>query len=168
MKLIRYHLPTIVKHVLAPKNDFGIQKTLGKFTKVLGFEKTPPPPFGKNTQKIPFFLWGVASLIVSHKSFFVLRTSWRDWKLLFLFRRRRRKISRLWLFWWYLQQIFCKNIFAHEVESRFRLLLFHTAAPPSLCWHDNRRLLSKSCIYWSDNSEIKEILADRPVWEQWC
>ena len=26
IKLIRYHLPTIVKHVLAPKNDFGIQK----------------------------------------------------------------------------------------------------------------------------------------------
>ena len=23
MKLIRYHLPTIVKHALAPKNDFG-------------------------------------------------------------------------------------------------------------------------------------------------
>ena len=32
------------------------KKTLGKFTKVLGFEKTPPP-LGKNSQKIPFF-WG--------------------------------------------------------------------------------------------------------------
>ena len=58
------------------------------------------------------------------------------------FRRRRRKISWLWLFWWYLQEIFCKNIFAREVESRFRLLLFHTAAPPPSCWHDKRRLLS--------------------------
>ena len=55
MKLIRYHLPTIVKHVLAPKNDFGIQKTLGKFTKVLGFEKTPPPPLGKIPKKSRFF-----------------------------------------------------------------------------------------------------------------
>ena len=26
MKLTRYHLPTVVKHVLAPKNDFGISK----------------------------------------------------------------------------------------------------------------------------------------------
>ena len=58
------------------------------------------------------------------------------------FRRRRRKISWLWLFWWYLQEIFCKNIFAREVESRFRLLLFHTAALPPPCWHDNRRILS--------------------------
>ena len=49
--------------------------------------------------------------------------------ILCTFRRRRRKISWLWLFWWYLQEIFCKNIFAREVESRFRLLLFHTAAP---------------------------------------
>ena len=38
------------------------KKTLGKFTKVLGFEKTPPP-FGKNSQKIPFF-FGAASLIM--------------------------------------------------------------------------------------------------------
>ena len=43
IELIRYHLPTFVKHDLAPKNDFGIQKkTLGKFTKVLGIGKTPP------------------------------------------------------------------------------------------------------------------------------
>ena len=33
------------------------KKTLGKFTKVLGFEKTPPPPLGKNTKKTPFFFW---------------------------------------------------------------------------------------------------------------
>ena len=30
------------------------KKTLGKFTKDLGFEKTPPP-FGKIPKKIPFF-----------------------------------------------------------------------------------------------------------------
>ena len=44
IKLIRYHLPPIVKHVLAPQNDFSIQKILDQFTKVLGIEKTPPPP----------------------------------------------------------------------------------------------------------------------------
>ena len=41
------------------------KKILAQFTKVLGIEKTPPPPFGKNSQKIPFFLGGgggVASL----------------------------------------------------------------------------------------------------------
>ena len=29
-KLIRYHRPTFVKHVLAPQDDFGMQKKLGK------------------------------------------------------------------------------------------------------------------------------------------
>ena len=51
MKLIKCHLPTIVKHVLAPKNDFGIQKkhlvNLQKFWDL----RRPPPPLGK----IPFF-----------------------------------------------------------------------------------------------------------------
>ena len=32
-------------------------------TIVLGIEKTPPPPFGKNSQKFPFLFW-VASLII--------------------------------------------------------------------------------------------------------
>ena len=32
------------------------KKTLGKFTKVLGFEKTPPPPLGKIPKKSRFFL----------------------------------------------------------------------------------------------------------------
>ena len=31
---------------------------VSQFTKVLGFEKTPLPPFGKNSQKIPFFFFG--------------------------------------------------------------------------------------------------------------
>ena len=43
IRLIRYHLPTIVEHVLA------YQKWLGKFTKVLGIGKTPPH-VGKNSQ----------------------------------------------------------------------------------------------------------------------
>ena len=38
------------------------KKTLGKFTKVLGFEKTPPP-FGKKSQKIPIFFWGERPLL---------------------------------------------------------------------------------------------------------
>ena len=33
------------------------QKYLGKFAKVLGIEKTPPPPFVKNSQKIQLFFW---------------------------------------------------------------------------------------------------------------
>ena len=54
MKLIRYHLPTIVKHVLVPKNDLGIPKiTFGNWE-----DPIPPLPFGKNSQKIPFFLLG--------------------------------------------------------------------------------------------------------------
>ena len=36
-----------VKHVLAPQNEFGIQKILGQFTKFLGIEKTSPI-IGKN------------------------------------------------------------------------------------------------------------------------
>ena len=55
--MIRYHYPPFVKHVLAPQNEFGIQKILGKFTKVLGFGKTPPPHVGKNSQIISFFFF---------------------------------------------------------------------------------------------------------------
>jgi len=33
------------------------KKTLGKFTKVLGFEKTLPPSLGKNPKKSRFFFW---------------------------------------------------------------------------------------------------------------
>ena len=44
MKLIRYHRPPFVKHVLAPQNEFGIEKkylvNLQKFWE-LG---RPPPP----------------------------------------------------------------------------------------------------------------------------
>ena len=57
MKLISYHHPPFVKHVLAPQNEFGIQKILGQFTKVLGIGKTPPPHIGKNSQIIPYFLF---------------------------------------------------------------------------------------------------------------
>ena len=59
MKLIKYHLPTIVKHIfLSPKNDFGIPKITWLICKSLGIEKTPPP-FGKNSQKSRFFVGSV-------------------------------------------------------------------------------------------------------------
>ena len=35
--------------------NLACQKWLGNFTKVLGNGVTPPSPFGKNSQKIPFF-----------------------------------------------------------------------------------------------------------------
>ena len=38
------------------------KKTLGKFTKVLGFEKTPPPPLGK-IPKNPVFLGSVPRVV---------------------------------------------------------------------------------------------------------
>ena len=46
-KLIRYQCPTFVKHVLAPQDDFGMQKKLGKQTKKVGLGQTPPPSMGK-------------------------------------------------------------------------------------------------------------------------
>ena len=42
IKLIRYHLPPIVKHVLAPQNDFGMPKITWSNHKRLGIEETPP------------------------------------------------------------------------------------------------------------------------------
>ena len=35
--------------------NLAYKKILGKFTKVLGFGKTPPPHVGKNSQIISFF-----------------------------------------------------------------------------------------------------------------
>ena len=43
IKLIRYHLPPIVKHVLAPQNDFGMPKITWSNHKSFGIEETPPP-----------------------------------------------------------------------------------------------------------------------------
>ena len=37
--------------------NLAYKKILGKFTKVLGFGKTPPPHVGKNSQIISFFLF---------------------------------------------------------------------------------------------------------------
>ena len=37
--------------------NLAYKKILGKFTKVLGFGKTPPPHVGKNSQIISFFFW---------------------------------------------------------------------------------------------------------------
>ena len=35
-------IPTLVKHVLAPKNDFGMQKNLVNKHKQVGLGQTPP------------------------------------------------------------------------------------------------------------------------------
>ena len=45
--------------------NLAYKKILGKFTKVLGFGKTPPPHVGKNSQIISFFLertWAYQSI----------------------------------------------------------------------------------------------------------
>ena len=55
IKLIRYHLPTIVKHVLAAKNDLAYQNNLVNLQKLRKLRR-PSPPFGINSQKITFFL----------------------------------------------------------------------------------------------------------------
>ena len=57
IKLIRYHLPPIVKHVLAPQNDCGMPKITWSNHKSFGIQENPPPPYGKNSQKIPYFFF---------------------------------------------------------------------------------------------------------------
>ena len=51
IKLIRYHLPTIVKR----ENDFGISKITWQIYKSFGNWKDPPPPLGKIPKKSRFF-----------------------------------------------------------------------------------------------------------------
>ena len=43
IELIRYHLPTIVKHVLAPKNEFGTPKITWLIFKSFGIGEDIPP-----------------------------------------------------------------------------------------------------------------------------
>ena len=54
IKLIKYHLPPIVKRVLAPQNDLACQKLLGQITKVLGLRRPPPHCW----EKLVFFVTG--------------------------------------------------------------------------------------------------------------
>ena len=49
--------PPFVKHVLAPQNEFGIQKILGQFTKLFGNWKDPPPYMGKMMMMMMMCLW---------------------------------------------------------------------------------------------------------------
>ena len=44
IKLIRYHLPTIVKHVLAAKNDLAYQNNLVNLQKLRKLRRPSPPP----------------------------------------------------------------------------------------------------------------------------
>ena len=56
IKLIRYDLPPIVKHVLAPQNDFGMPKITWSNHKSFGTEENPPPPrMGKTPKKSRIF-----------------------------------------------------------------------------------------------------------------
>ena len=54
--------PPFVKHFLAPQNEFGTQKILDQFTKVLGIGKTPPPCWEKFPNNPVTFFWGVRKL----------------------------------------------------------------------------------------------------------
>ena len=64
MELIRYHLPTFVKHVLAPKNEFGMPKMTWRNYKSFGIRATPPPHIGKNSQKMSFFLQAPLGMVM--------------------------------------------------------------------------------------------------------
>ena len=58
IKLIRYHLPPNVKHVLAPQNDFGMPKITWSNHKSFGIWWDPPSPYGEKFPKNPvFFFW---------------------------------------------------------------------------------------------------------------
>ena len=58
MELITYHLPTFVKHVLAPKNEFGITKMTWRNYKSFGIRANPPPPMlGQIPKKCRFFFY---------------------------------------------------------------------------------------------------------------
>ena len=52
-KMIRYQLPTFVKRVLAPRDDFGMQKKLANKHKK--WDLVRPPPFGKFSHLFPVF-----------------------------------------------------------------------------------------------------------------
>ena len=54
-KLIRYQFPTFVKHVLAPQDDFGMQKKTWQTAKKSGFGSDPPPSMGKIPTLYRFF-----------------------------------------------------------------------------------------------------------------
>ena len=58
IKLIRYHLPPIVKHVLAPQNDFGMPKITWSNHKSFGNEETPPPLCWEKFPNNPVFFYG--------------------------------------------------------------------------------------------------------------
>ena len=79
MELIRFHLPTFVKHVhtttynMHLRMNLACQKCLGKITEVLGFGRPPPPHVGKNSQKMSFFLTSplIQEILVADLFFFV-------------------------------------------------------------------------------------------------
>ena len=52
--MIRYQLPTFVKRVLAPRDDFGMQKKLANKHKK--WDLVRPSPFGKFSHVFPFLV----------------------------------------------------------------------------------------------------------------
>ena len=62
-RLITYHVHPFVKHVLAFQNDFGMPKITWSNHKSFGFEETPPPLVGKNSQIILYFFWRVSLMV---------------------------------------------------------------------------------------------------------
>ena len=44
---LSYQFHTFVKHVLAPQDDFGMQKKTWQTDKKVGLGQTPPPSMGK-------------------------------------------------------------------------------------------------------------------------
>ena len=77
-KLIRYHFPTFVKHVLAPQDDFGMQKNLVNKHKNVGFGLTIPPPNGTFPTFSRFFSVAVPNP-TSKKSKYFLRPDGKEY-----------------------------------------------------------------------------------------
>ena len=71
MELIRYHLPTFVKHVLAPKNEFGMPKMTWRNYKSFGIRATPSPPcWEKFPKNVVFFTSPLIGHVLLKEPFF--------------------------------------------------------------------------------------------------
>ena len=78
-KLIRYHFPPIVKHVLAPQDDFGMQKkNMLNRQKKVGLGQTPPPSMGKIPTFYRFFSGGPPLLSKYLQQLFFFKVSVDD------------------------------------------------------------------------------------------
>ena len=74
IKLFKYHHPPFVKHVLAPQNEFGMQKNTWSIYKSFGNWEDPPPPLWEKFPNNPvIFFWErtLSSVICQSYSFFI-------------------------------------------------------------------------------------------------